>query len=189
MTYRLATRQFSIFCLLGLLTTLPTYALNTDDDISEKDEERGNQTVSRSSNDKPAKQQRCKVSGIEAIAEAKQRGFQFEIAPSEGSVGQCHDELDYAIVVAAAADDGEGITCQVTYFKGKKLSSGWLLMFPNFAHNFDYLEEPAAGTGSPTFKVKFSAARGDTSQLRLEDLVLAGDDCESWKDAFALSTD
>lgn len=131
----------------------------------------------------PVRAENCQLQGFEVVSVAAAAGHLISVKKVKGSGSRTVILLDAMI---AAAHEGEGVTCDVTFFDGGKLASNWRISNISFSGpQFTVQGHAQWPSGDPKIVVRVSLDAGHADSLRVKDVYLNGPDCTKWKDAFA----
>jgi hypothetical protein len=124
----------------------------------------------------------CKIAGYEFIEEATKAGWPIEPVKTAGE-GAC--TFLSPVVLVAAAENAESVTCNVRFFPEQSLKNSWRISKVSFSGAQWRFVEPVPDfpSASATLIVQVSVKKGESKSLAISDVTFVKDsgDCRNWK--------
>jgi hypothetical protein len=119
----------------------------------------------------------CRLDGEDVIAFAQSQGFPSRAEP-EGPLPAARCQASWpAVTVSAPAQAAGG--CRIVFFEGARLAQGWRVKSSDLV-GLPFRRGPQRGL---EFSVTTQSPRGESANLSLRSLTLAGPRCADWRDA------
>lgn len=133
---------------------------------------------------RPAEAKECSVRGFDAVDTAKSFGFTFKVHNSEGGGSCVPDPTSFTI--SGGLDEEQ--VCEMIWFGSRKLADEWQVERMEFhGAAFEYVEAPDWPSAHPSVLVRVEIPKGQSKVFSLSRMLLRGDDCDDWEEAFARS--